>query len=199
LPKTLKTAKIKALMISSIKGKVKTTTNRAIIVEVGGLGYQVFVSPIIINKFKSGQEVEFFTYLHVRENAMELYGFLSTGELEFFSQLIDISGIGPKTALNVLALSKVDDIKRAIQANDASILTKVSGIGRKTAERIILELKNKFENLVTVDAGGNDAEVIDALVGLGYRVNEAREAVRRVSPQVTDTQVRIKEALKNIQ
>lgn len=174
-------------------------SSRFAIIETGGLGYQVFISPIILSRFKPDQEVELFTHLHVRDNAMELYGFLTEEELEFFSQLIEISGVGPKTALNVLALAKVDDIKKAISASDATILTKVSGIGRKTAERIILELKNKFADLAVSSEGGADGEVIDALVGLGYKLNEAREAIKRIPQEISGVQERIKEALKNIQ
>ncbi len=186
-------------MISSLKGRIKAVSNRFVILEVGGVGYQIFVSPIILNKFKPGQEAEFFTHLHVREDLMVLYGFLTEEELNFFEQLIEVSGVGPKTALNVLALSKVEDLKQAISSGDASVLTKVSGIGRKTAERIILELRSKFENLPTTGVKGGDGEVIDALVGLGYKLNEAREAVRKIPAEIQGMQERIKEALKNVQ
>ncbi|MFH1173339.1 MAG: Holliday junction branch migration protein RuvA, partial [bacterium] len=173
--------------------------NRFAIIETGGLGYKVYISPIVLSKFKPGEAVDLFTHLQVRDDAMELYGFLAQAELDFFNQLIEISGVGPKTALNVLALAKVDDIKRAISCGDATILTKVSGIGRKTAERIILELKNKFADLSVSGDGGADIEVIDALVGLGYKVNEAREAIKNLPANIEGVQERIREALKNIQ
>ncbi|MFH1225760.1 MAG: Holliday junction branch migration protein RuvA [bacterium] len=185
-------------MIASLKGQIKSVSNRFVILEVGGVGYQIFISPIILNKFQPGQAAEFFTHLHVREDLMVLYGFLTEEELSFFGQLIEISGVGPKTALNVLSLAKVTDIKSAISVGDAAILTKVSGIGRKTAERIILELKNKFENLGLPGAVGGDNEVIDALIGLGYQLAVARELARGVPAEINDVSERIKWALKNI-
>jgi Holliday junction DNA helicase RuvA len=132
---------------------------------------------------------------------MELYGFLTTEELEFFEQLLTVTSVGPKSALNILSVGKVEEIKKAIIHGDASILTKVSGIGQKTAERLILELKNKISieakegEKVDLENFG-DSGGIDALVNLGYRRAEAREALHKVDASITGVKERVKEALK---
>ena len=131
---------------------------------------------------------------------MELYGFLHYAELEFFELLIGISGIGPRSALGVLALAPVDTLKRAIAAGDTSYLTKVSGIGRKTAEKIVLELKEKL-GFGKMSLGGtedlqHDADVLEALVALGYTATQARDALGKLKPTIQGREARLKEALK---
>ncbi len=184
-------------MIGFLEGKIELNTDKYVIVNVNGVGYKVFISA---NTFKTlpekGEKVKLYTHLHVREDAMELYGFLSLKELEFFELLISISGIGPKGALNILTVASVETLKKAIVNEESSILTKVSGIGKKTAEKIILELKNKVgEEYLGKEVSG-DSEAIDALIGLGYRLREAREALKKVPKEVEGVENRVREALK---
>lgn len=172
--------------------------NSAVILTSGGVGYEIKVAPNLFLKLKIGEPVKLFTYFHVREDIQELYGLESQEELSFFRMLVAISGVGPKSALHILALGSVENIKKAISRADVSFLTKVSGIGKKIAERIVVELKSKIEKR-TVGAGtgelNNLSDVIDALSGMGYTLNEAREAVKQVK-EVKNTSVALKEALK---
>jgi len=131
-------------MVSFLRGKILNKGQGYIIVEVNNIGYQVFVNPIMFADFDVGQAVEIYTHQYVREDALDLYGFKSLEELEMFELLLSISGIGPKSALGVLSVASVADIKESISRGDSSLLTKVSGIGRKTAERVVLELREKI-------------------------------------------------------
>jgi Holliday junction DNA helicase RuvA len=132
----------------------------------------------------------------VREDILDLYGFLDKKDLEFFEMLISISGIGPKGALNILSVASIETLKKAITNEESSILTKVSGIGQKTAEKIILELKSKVSGEYMDEKGGASGETIDALVSLGYRLQEAREALKKVPDDVKEVGAKIKYALK---
>jgi len=190
-------------MISYLKGKISYIGDNNIEIIVNNIGYKVFVAGEILNQVKPDQEMEVFTYQDVKENALDLYGFDSRGKLDLFAKLISVSGIGPKTGLGVLALATVDEIESAIVRGDASILTKVSGIGKKTAERIVLELKNKFSAKGGSASGGKgletqseDADVIDALVGLGYSAEDARGALRQLDKEIDGSEEKIKACLK---
>lgn len=184
-------------MIGYIEGKIEYNTERYAIVNVNGVGYKVFISA---NTFKNlpkrGEKVKLYTYLYVRENVMELYGFLTKKEIDFFELLISISGIGPKGATNILNVASVETLKKAIANEESSILTKVSGIGKKTAEKIILELKNKIGGEYLDDKFGAGGDAIDALMSLGYRLHEAREALKKVPENIKDVGDKVKAALK---
>jgi len=185
-------------MIASLKGKIELKTEKFIILDVNGVGYKIFCSASALKKIKVGkEESKFFIHLYPRENLLDLYGFFSFEELEFFENLISVSGIGPKAALSVMALESVETLKQAIASGQKTLLTKVSGIGSKTAERIILELKNKiFASVEDIKQLSSDGEAIDALVGLGYPIFKAREALKNVPASVKKMEDRIKEALK---
>ncbi len=191
-------------MISYLKGKILKKGNGFIILEVNNIGYQVFVNPTMYADLSIGTESEFYTHQYVREDSLDLYGFRNMEELELFELLLSISGVGPKSALGVLAIAKVEDIKDSIARGDSSLLTKVSGIGKKTAERVVLELKEKVGSLaqgsegVPVSAGGHASDEIDALMALGYSASQAREALQKVAADVKDSSERIRQALKNI-
>ena len=192
-------------MISFLRGKIISRGNSYIILEVNNIGYKVFVNENLLSSAKIGDTREVFTYQYVREDSLDLYGFNTEAELEFFELLLSISGIGPKSALGVLSIAQVDDLKNTIAAGDPSLLTKVSGIGRKTAERVVLELREKVSNLVsgTVFRGGTSdmaasSDEIDALISLGYSLSQAREALAKVDPSIKNSGERIKQALKNI-
>ncbi len=182
-------------MIGSIKGKITFKTEKFVIVEAGGVGYKVSVSPDTLSKL--GNEVTLWIHTHVREDSLDLYGFLEHSELEFFEMLIGVSGIGPKGALAILGITSVDTLKRAIQTGDTMYLTKLSGIGKKTAEKIVIELRDKMGSEIEQSGTSLQGELdsLEALKSLGYSQNEAREALKKVPPDL-GTNAKIKEALK---
>ncbi|MFA6272770.1 MAG: Holliday junction branch migration protein RuvA [Patescibacteria group bacterium] len=190
-------------MITYLKGKIKYKNKGYIVLDVHDVGYQVFVLPQLLEKAKVDSETELYTYQNVTENKVELYGFRNISELEFFEQLIQISGIGPKSALGVMNQASIEDIKRAIIHGDSSMLTRVSGIGKKTAERIILELKNKIDisdkdNKEFLQESGfqEDADAMDGLVSLGYSLREAREAIKHIPREAKTVEEKVKASLK---
>src|SRR4030042_2601029 len=184
-------------MIGFIEGKIEYSTDRYVIVDVNGVGYKIYISANIFKKLpKVGEKVKLYTHLHVREDIMDLYGFLDRKELEFFELLISISGIGPRGATNILNVASVETLKKAIANGERSILTKVSGIGKKTAEKIILELKNKVSGENLDGKYGAGSEAIDALMSLGYKLREAREALKKVPEDIKEVGDKVKAALK---
>jgi len=188
-------------MISYLKGKVIYRAKNHIILNTGNIGYRVYILPG--HEIADG-EIEIYTYLVVREDALTLYGFKTINELELFEILISVSGVGPKSALGILSISDPDTIKFAIAKGDASILTRVSGIGKKTADRIILELRSKFtissEN--NLEKKGREimdhTDALEALIGLGYRPVEAKKALSKISPEIKDVGEKIKMALREL-
>jgi holliday junction DNA helicase RuvA len=187
-------------MLAKIKGKLEYTKDNYVVVDVNGLGYKIFVTIYTLGKIVGQENVELFLHTHVKEDAIELYGFLTMEELEMFELLISISGVGPKSGLGILTVAVPKTIKTAILNEDASILTRVSGIGKKTAERIILELKNKIADLPAGDKeeAVSDMDAIEALTGMGYSASEARDALKMVSKEVKDMGKRIGMALQNL-
>ncbi|MFA6392230.1 MAG: Holliday junction branch migration protein RuvA [Patescibacteria group bacterium] len=190
-------------MITYLKGTIKYKNKGYIVLDVHDVGYQVFVLPLLLEKSIVDSGIELYTYQNVTENKVELYGFRNISELEFFVQLIQISGIGPKSAIGVMNQASIEDIKRAIIHGDSSMLTSVSGIGKKTAERIILELKNKIdisdkENKEFLQESGfqEDADAIDGLVSLGYSLREAREAIKHIPKEAKTVEEKVKASLK---
>jgi Holliday junction DNA helicase RuvA len=185
-------------MISHISGTVLTRTDKYLVIDVAGVGYKVYVTPDTLGRTELNASLSLWTFLAVRETALDLYGFLETDDLSFFEMLLDVSGIGPKGALAIVAVGSVANLKSAIASGDTSYLTKVSGIGKKTAEKIIIELRDKLAE--HKDAHGaatrSEGDALEALRSLGYSQQEARDALKEVSPEVTDTSARVKEALK---
>jgi len=175
-----------------------------LIVETGAIGYQVFVTAGMWADTNRGDAIALYLHHNVKEDAQDLYGFKQFAELEFFKLLISISGVGPKSALGVLALASVAEITSSIAQGDPSLLNKVSGIGKKTAERIVLELKNKIASLAPIEGGrfagtmNANSDEIDALIALGYSLQQAREALNLVDKKITDSGERIRAALKRI-
>ena len=188
-------------MIGKLFGKVDLIRNNYAIIDVAGVGYKVQMTEITLGTLSKQDEAEVFIHTHVREDQLALFGFLSLGDLEMFELLISISGIGPKAALGILAIASPKAISTAVINEDSSILTRVSGVGKKTAERVILELQNKVEKISEVDRkeACDDQEIIEALMAMGYNISEAREAVREVSKEKTaNISEKIKLALKSI-
>jgi len=167
-------------------------------VELAGLGFKIFVAARTLGRLR-GESAEFFTHLHVKEDALDLYGFLSRAELKFFEQLISISGVGPKSALSIMDVAEIEKIIAAIQEGRPDLLTEASGIGRKTAERIIVELRGKVaatgsgEIVKTMES---DADILETLVSLGYKKDAARAALEKLEKGVRGAEARIKAALK---
>jgi Holliday junction DNA helicase RuvA len=190
-------------MISYLKGKIKNKGNGFAIIEINNIGYKVFVASLLYADLTIGQEFEFYIHQQVREDALNLYGFRRMEELELFELLIDISGIGPKSALAIMSIAKVSDIKESIVRGDPALLTKVSGIGKKTADRVVLELREKISKLSLTDDKLNrgnlgSSDEIDALMALGYSLSQARDALNGVDAKTKDSGERIRQALKKM-
>lgn len=185
-------------MIAQVIGKISGKTERSLIVDTGGVGYEVYCNKDILSTTKAGQEIKFFTYLSVREDAQDLYGFLSHDDLAFFKTLLSVSGIGPRSALNILDAAKPADIRRAVANQDAGSLYAVHGLGKKTAEKIVVELKDKLELGIASGPAGEDETVMEAIINLGYSSSEARQAVRLVKDKGGDLADKVKAALKSL-
>lgn len=186
-------------MIYRLTGTIVHADTRFLVIDVAGVGYKVYTTAGVLEKHLS-DTVTFWTYLAVREDALDLYGFPTKDELDMFEMLLTISGIGPKSALNILNVANTATIRKAVATEDATYLTKMSGISKKNAEKIVLELRNKI--VVTSDEGadeghyGNDS--LEALVSLGYAERDAREALKKVPKEITDTSECIRHALKTL-
>jgi Holliday junction DNA helicase RuvA len=187
-------------MIGYLEGTVRASTLGGVILQVGGVGYKVALTKETVSHFLPGSTVALFTHLAVREDALDLYGFESEEELRFFELLLTVSGIGPKSALAILDVADVETLRSAIHAGNAAYLTTVSGIGKKTAEKIVLELRDKIGAAIAgFDAAlEGDAEALEAMKSLGYSATEAREALRRVPASITGANARLREALRVI-
>lgn len=193
-------------MIGHLKGKIIDQDLKSVILDVSGVGYKIYTNTALLNQPERSMgskqsealaTTEFWTYLAVRETALDLYGFTTKEELHFFELLITVSGIGPKSALGILSVSSLQNLRQAVGTGDTSLLTKVSGIGRKNAEKIVLELKDKLageEYEITGNASG-DMDALEALKALGYGEREAREALKKVT-EYKDTGDKVKKALK---
>ena len=193
-------------MIASLKGTVAHLDSRYVILDVNGVGYKVFVTDDTLHGMKKSAEASFWTYLAVREDALDLYGFTTKKDKDFFELLISVSGIGPKSALNIMSLVSSDQLVSAIRTGSTSHLVKVSGIGRKTAEKIVLELKDKLGSIESAEGReiaaelSSDMDVIEALKALGYDADDAREALKKVGVDSKgndlDVSSKVKAALK---
>ena len=187
-------------MIAKLKGSIEFLRDNYAVVDVNGVGYKVFVTMHTFGKIAGKKEIEFYTHTYVREDTLALYGFLEIEELEMFELLISISGIGPKAAMGILTIADPKTIRTAVLNDDASLLTRVSGVGKKIANRVILELKNKVADISVgeKDQITTDSDAMEALVSMGYSVSDARETLKNISPDVKDVGERVKLALKNL-
>ena len=188
-------------VIAFIQGAIVAKGGKYVVIDTqGGGGYKVFMTREALSTLPEiGKEVKVFTYLYLRENeTLELYGMESARELGFFEMLLSVPGVGPKAAMGILGSASVDDIERAIASGDERLLERVSGIGKKTAQKILLELKSRYEGLSLVlgEAPKEMQDVLDALVKLGYSEREAREAMKLVSPEAKTVEEKLKQALK---
>lgn len=189
-------------MIARIEGIIVHTASKFIIVDVSGVGYKLSIMADTLASSILGDHVSFWVHTAVRENSIDLYGFKNINEMSFFEQLLDVSGIGPRSALSILAIAPIDTLKRAIATGDTGYLNKVSGIGKKTAEKIIIELRDKLQDYKNDDNTPgllrDESDIVEALKSLGYSQNEARDALKQVPPTTLGTNARIKEALRSL-
>ena len=186
-------------MISRLRGAPVGRTADGLVVDVGGVGYLVSATPSVLRRTDGATEVTVETYLHVREDALQLYGFAEAAQRELFVQLLSVNGVGPKVALAIVSGSPAADLRRAIVLEDTARFQAIPGIGKKTAERIVLELKEKLGDapVPISSAGGTQPHVVarDALVELGYSVGEAEQALAAVDPDLPPEE-RVRQALK---
>ncbi|MFZ3031876.1 MAG: Holliday junction branch migration protein RuvA [Candidatus Moraniibacteriota bacterium] len=187
-------------MIAQLEGKIAGMRGNAVILMVGGVGYLVFVSTYTLGKLAGRDQVLLYIHTHVREDQLNLFGFLDDEELQMFELLISVSGIGPKMGLSILSIADIKTIRLAIVNKDPSLLTRVSGVGKKTAEKLIVELQNKVTAVAGDDDGDASAsqDALEALTSLGYSVTQAREALKTVPADMTDVSARIRAALKTL-
>lgn len=185
-------------MIGHLEGEVKALRAGYIILSAGGVGYKVAATKETLTMYRVGGQAALWTYLAVRENALDMYGFRNEEEMRFFELLLTVSGIGPKSALAILDVAAVETLRSAISRGNAGYLTNVSGIGKKTAEKIIVELKDKvgLHAEGTGSALKGDEDALEAMRSLGYSPTEAREALRKVPQSITNSNDRLREALK---
>lgn len=183
-------------MIGHITGQVADVgLNWLRVATSGGVGYKVFATHTTVSQYPVNATVTLLTHLVVREDQMSLYGFLTAAELDFFTQLIGVSGVGPRMALGVLNAGKVEELRSAIGGGNVAIFTTISGIGKKTAERIIVELKGKLE-LGDLKLAGAAHDLLTALTSLGYNAYEVKQILPDIPRELADTEARIKYALK---
>jgi Holliday junction DNA helicase RuvA len=173
-------------MIARLRGRAVARTPEGLVLDVGGVGYLVHATPSAMRQ--EGDEITVHTYLHVREDALQLYGFAELAERELFVQLLSVNGVGPKVALAVVSGSRASDLRRAIVLEDTARFQAIPGIGKKTAERIVLELKEKLAGDLSLapapGAPSGDLVARDALVELGFTVQDAERALAGVDPEL---------------
>lgn len=186
-------------MIGYLQGKVATTNNSSLILLTNGVGYRVFAPLSFLVTLEKGREIEVYIHTHVREDHITLYGFKDEGELFLFEKLTSVSGIGPKSALAMLSVHSPSSIADAVERSDAQALAHTPGIGKKTAEKIILELKGKLTHLAGKVESDATLEARLALEALGYSAKEIHDALKAVASDTKSTSALIKEALQQLQ
>ncbi len=187
-------------MIGSLRGQVTHIGADHALIEVGGIGYRVVAGPALLARLQRGAEASVFTHHLVREDQQALFGFAATEELAFFELLLTVSGVGPRLALAITSAHAVTRLQLAIVTDDVDVFTSVSGVGRKTAQRVILELKEKVHAAGLAVGGGAsaDSDVVAALESLGYTASEARRAAGAVAGGEGGLDARIKAALQEL-
>jgi holliday junction DNA helicase RuvA len=183
-------------MITYLRGKILQKTQNFLILENQGLGYKLFVTPDLLEK-PLGEELEVYTHHKSGDDGQYLFGLSDFQTLQFFELLITVTGVGPKMALTILSATKTDALQQAIANQDTAIFTRMSGVGKKTAEHIILELKNKVGAVSLNGSNTSGSEIYDALLGLGYSAREVRDLVPKLDHTLS-TEEQLKQALKQL-
>lgn len=186
-------------MIASLRGTVVQKRPDSLVIEMNGIGYRAICPVSVLDSAKTGEEVFLNTYTHVREDILALYGFSNADDLALFELLISVSGVGPKAAVNILSAASSDKIKSSIQKQDPGILFSVSGIGKKTAEKIVVELKNKLGAGASLYAPSSETDdLYQALIDLGFKSNEISTVISKIPEKLETTEEKLKFALKEI-
>jgi len=186
-------------MIGSIRGKIILQDGNHILVETGGVGYRVLVSSKVLSNHKNS-EIALFTYTHVKEDALELFGFLETSDLKLFENLLSVSGVGPKTAMSIFSYLTRDEVINAVLKGDTSVFEGIPRLGKKNAQKIIIELKSKLGDTSSLDLSSMDSsentDVLQALQSFGFSSKEARDALKNIDKKAESAEEKIKLALK---
>lgn len=189
-------------MIGSLKGKVELRDGTGLIIDVNGVGYKVTATADVLKNASVGSQVKVFTYTYVREDVLELFGFSSPEDLKLFERIIAISGIGPRTAINIFSIGSRESIIGAIVKGDVDFFTAVPRLGRKNAQKLIIELRGKLGSIEDLDLSaevdGESNEVISALKTFGFSVKEASEALKNIDKKVESVEEKIRLALKHL-
>jgi holliday junction DNA helicase RuvA len=188
-------------VIATLRGQVRAIQSESLILEVGGVGYRLFcVRDLLSGKVRPGQPIELYTHMYVRENDISLYGFTSEEEQELFALLMGVSGIGPRTALAALSSLSPDTLRSAIVREDLDVLTRIPGVGPKTARRLMLDLRDRLQAVTGIEGMAvpdqEDVDVINALTALGYSVAEATNALAAIPEDAQALDERILAALR---
>ncbi len=183
-------------MIAELRGTVSSIQKGSLILDVAGVGYKVYMTEGSLLTLAEGAPAKLAIYTVVRETALELFGFESRAAQNLFELLLEVPGIGPRSALGILSLADVRTLEGAIASGNAAYLTRVSGIGKKSAEKIVITLQDKIQKQDGMDGASEEGDALEALHALGYSPKEAREALQNVPRDVTDAGARIREALK---
>lgn len=189
-------------MIAYLEGIVKNNSSNPVVLDVNGVGYGIFISIEDRSKIKSDTNQKFFIYEHIREQSHDLFGFISEADKHFFEKLLGVNGVGPKMALNMLSIGSVSELRSAIAGGDVKFIQQTSGVGKRLAERVIIDLKDKVGLASDVSAGdmldsgysGSD-EAVSALVALGFSDQNAKKALSQVSKDLS-VEDRVKQALR---
>ncbi len=183
-------------MIGSLRGTVLERGTQHVLLEVQGIGYRCAVTPGVLALVKTGDPL--FLYIHevIREDAHDLYGFLTQDELDLCLRLLSVSGVGPKVAMTLLSLGTPETVRKAIMSGDLDTLTSVAGVGKKTAQKIVLDLSGQLAEEGVAD--GEDAETLKALQALGYSLSDARNGLKKVGPEVKGVSDRLRAALQQL-
>lgn len=187
-------------MIGYLGGKIINKSSNSATILVGGVGYEVFLPTNVLSDLKNDIETNFFIHTHVREDAITLFGFEDKESLEFFRKLLSVSGIGPKVALAIISSGSIDKLKDSISKGDPALLSAVSGVGKKTAEKAVVELKGKlgFAGESSIFVSDETEEIISALLGLGFQRSEIIEGVKKIPNDIEKSDDKIKYLIKNL-
>ncbi|MCX6760151.1 MAG: Holliday junction branch migration protein RuvA [Candidatus Nealsonbacteria bacterium] len=186
------------IMISYLKGKISKKSDKFVVILVGNIGFKVFMSKKALFGLNAGNEIEVFCFLNVKENILDLYGFLNQDELDFFGILESIRGIGPKAALEISSLGPLNKIRERILKNDEKLFEGIPGIGKKKAMTIILELTGKIRAFKEQEKDEDVGEVESALMTLGFSKAQAKDAVKKIPKEISDAEGKIKYVLKSM-
>jgi Holliday junction DNA helicase RuvA len=189
-------------MIRLLKGIIELQDGPHLLIDVNGVGYHVYATQDLLSRSTVGDAVRVFTYTLVREDALDLYGFATLEDLKLFESFLTVSGIGPKTAIGIFAAGSREKIMTAISTSDVTFFSSVPRLGKKNAQKLIIELKNKLGSLEELDLSSPDVkadgEVIEALKSFGFSEKEAMEAIRSLNPDVTNVSEKIRLSLKHL-